>query len=255
MNRLQFTPRSPSRRVLLRPRVTARRRHCWASSGLAISYSSAPLQHKSPMTNGTSQYSAEEENSRMDKDVTSLLHFTLHSPMTNPPSFSFPLHSAAVNTRRLAWAPWTKGRFRTTRPSSRVSPETYSQTPSRPVILGTARRSNSHRGNRRHPARGTDELSPDGVDDAAVIYGRDTLKIHGFLIWWRRQAVRTLFITQGECEWRGLEPPWARRSRSGCRERVYCSTSSTWSTFSTPAGATGIQYGDPFTSVEVLIVY
>lgn len=71
----------------------------------------------------------------------------------------------------------------------------------RAVKLGTARRSNSHRGNRRHPARGTDELSPDGVDDAAVIYGRDTLKIHGFLIWWRRPAGRTLFITRAE--WSG----------------------------------------------------
>lgn len=56
----------------------------------------------SPMTNGTSQYSAEGENSRMDKDVTSPPHFTLHSPMTNPPFLSLSAHLTAVNTQRLA---------------------------------------------------------------------------------------------------------------------------------------------------------
>lgn len=87
---------------------------------------------------------------------------------------------------------------------SRELPLPLPTPPFRPVKLGTARRSNSHRGNRRHPARGTDELSPDGVDDAAVIYGRDTLKIHGFLIWWRRPAGRTLFIMRkGAARWGG----------------------------------------------------
>lgn len=35
---------------------------------------------------------------------------------------------------------------------------------------------------------GTDEVGAHGLDDAAVIYGRDALKIHGFLIWCRRPA-------------------------------------------------------------------
>lgn len=67
----------------------------------------------SQMTNGTSQYSAEGENSRMDKDVTSPPHFTLHSPMTNPPSLSLlrlALHRSK-HTAPGAGLPWTKGRL------------------------------------------------------------------------------------------------------------------------------------------------
>lgn len=76
----------------------------WPAAALLLVVPRLLLATVSQMTNGTSQYSAEGENGRMDKDVTSLLHFTLHSPMTNPPLLSLSLHSTAVNTQRLAWA-------------------------------------------------------------------------------------------------------------------------------------------------------
>lgn len=43
------------------------------------------------------------------------------------------------------------------------------------------------------------------VDGAGVIYGQDILKIHGFLLLWCHQAVRTLFITNADYKERKCE--------------------------------------------------
>lgn len=43
------------------------------------------------------------------------------------------------------------------------------------------------------------------VDGAGVIYGQEILKIHGFLLLWCHQAVRTLFITNANCKERKWE--------------------------------------------------
>lgn len=57
---------------------------------------------------------------------------------------------------------------------------------------------NDHWGNRDGESE-VNLLSLDKVDDAAVIYEQDTLKIHCFLILQCHQAVRTLFITLADC--------------------------------------------------------
>lgn len=57
---------------------------------------------------------------------------------------------------------------------------------------------NDHWGNRDGKSE-VKLLSLDKVDDAAVIYEQDTLKIHCFLILQCHQAVRTLFITLADC--------------------------------------------------------
>lgn len=173
----------------------------------------------------------------MDKDVTPLPHFPLHSPMTNPPSLSSSSsHFTAVNTpvpcvgsrRQRGVSPVPDHSAVLTCLSRDIF---FFLFPPPPDLLNSAQRGALivTGGNRRHPARGTDELSSDGVDDAAVIYGRDTLKIHGFLIWWRRTAGRMLFIMPVECPGGGGVPAGARRSGSGRREQVCCRTSKTYS--------------------------